>query len=102
MRLEKLFVVSAAVGIALMAGACAQRYVDLWQNPHRAEGEGFGDNHRQLMAKHIVNPDPANPTDMDSAVEAQRLNKGMDDYMKGDSGGLGGGKGGTSVKSTVK
>jgi type IV pilus biogenesis protein CpaD/CtpE len=83
MRLEKMFVISAVVGIALATGACSEHSLDLWQNSHKAEGPGFGDSHRQMMAKHIVNPEPVKPTDMDSAVEAERLSVGMKDYMKG-------------------
>ncbi len=93
MRLKKLFVISAALGIALATGGCAENSLELWQHPHRAEGAGFGDNYRQLMAKHIVNPEPVKPTANDSAVEAQRIAVGMKTYLKG-----GGGSSGTVTK----
>ena len=83
MRLDKLFAISAVLGMALATGACAERSLDLWQNPHRAEGAGFGDTHRQMMAKHIVNPDPAKPNAKDAAVEAERTGLGIQEYMKG-------------------
>ena len=102
MRLEKMFVISAVLGMALATGACAERTLDLWQNSHRAEGVGFGDAHRQMMAKHIVNPKPVKPTAKDASVEAERLSEGMKDYMKGEAGGSSDGQGsGTSVKSVI-
>ena len=104
MRLEKVFVITAVLGMALATGACAERTLDLWQNSHRAEGVGFGDAHRQMMAKHIVNPEPVKPTAKDSAVEAERTSLGIKSYLKGevrDSAGGGGGSG-TSVKSTIR
>ena len=103
MRLEKVFVITAVLGMALATGACAERTLDLWQNSHRAEGPGFGDTHRQMMAKHIVNPEPVKPTARESAVEAQRTSVGMKDYLKGDVGGPSqGGGSGSSVKSTIR
>ncbi len=103
MRLEKMFVISAVLGMALATGACAERTLDLWQNSHRAEGAGFGDTHRQMMAKHIVNPEPVKPTARESAVEAQRTSVGMKDYLKGEVGGASrGGGSGTSVRSTIR
>ncbi len=97
MRLEKLFVIPAVLLLALATGACAERTLDYWQNSHRAEGPGFGDAHRQMMARHIVNPEPAIPGGKGSAMEAERLSVGMGDYLKGDSGsGLGAG-----IKTTV-
>ncbi len=103
MRLEKVFVITAVLGMALATGACAERTLDLWQNSHRAEGPGFGDTHRQMMAKHIVNPEPVKPTAKDSAVEAERTSLGIKSYLKGEVGGpSGGGGSGTSVKSVVR
>lgn len=103
MRLEKMFVISAVLGMALATGACAERTLDLWQNSHRAEGAGFGDAHRQMMAKHIVNPEPVKPTARESAVEAQRLSVGMKDYLKGEVGDASrGGGSGTSIKSIIR
>ncbi len=84
MRLEKLFVISAAMGIALATGACAENSLELWQHPHAAEGPGFGDNYRQIMAKHIVNPEPVKPTVREAAVEAERTGLGISDYLKGE------------------
>ncbi len=83
MRLEKVFVITAVLGMALATGACAERTLDLWQNSHRAEGPGFGDTHRQMMAKHIVNPEPVKPTAKDSAVDAERMSVGIGFYLKG-------------------
>ena len=101
MRLEKVFVITAV--LALATGACAERTLDLWQNPHRAEGPGFGDTHRQMMAKHIVNPEPVKPTAKDSAVDAERTSLGIKRYLKGEvAGPSGGGGSGTSVKSTIR
>lgn len=103
MRLEKVFVISAVLGVALATGACAERTLDLWQNSHRAEGPGFGDTHRQMMAKHIVNPEPVKPTAKDSAVDAQRTSLGIKSYLKGAVGGSSrGGGSGTSVKSVIR
>ena len=103
MRLEKMFVISAVLGMALATGACAERTLDLWQNSHRAEGAGFGDAYRQMMAKHIVNPEPVKPTARESAVEAQRLSVGMKDYLKGEVGDASrGGGSGTSIKSIIR
>ena len=103
MRLEKVLVLTAVLGIALATGACAERTLDLWQNSHRAEGPGFGDTHRQMMAKHIVNPEPVKPTAKDSAVEAERTALGINSYLKGEVGGpSGGGGSGTSVKSVIR
>ncbi len=99
MRLEKMFVISAVLGMALATGACAERTLDLWQNSHRAEGAGFGDTHRQMMAKHIVNPEPVKPTAKESAVEAERVSVGIKKYLK-DAVGSGGGSGG-GVKTTI-
>jgi type IV pilus biogenesis protein CpaD/CtpE len=83
MRLEKMFAISAVMGIALATGACSEHSLDLWQKSHKAEGPGFGDAHRQIMAKHIVNPEPAKPADTDSAVEAERTSVGIGLYLKG-------------------
>lgn len=103
MRLEKVFVISAVLGVALATGACAERTLDLWQNSHRAEGSGFGDTHRQMMAKHIVNPEPVKPTAKDSAVDAERTSLGIKSYLKGAvAGSSGGGGSGTSVKSVIR
>ncbi|MCZ6447832.1 MAG: hypothetical protein O6831_06290 [Alphaproteobacteria bacterium] len=103
MRLEKVFVITAVLGMALATGACTERTLDLWQNSHRTEGPGFGDTHRQMMAKHIVNPEPVKPTAKDASVEAERLSVGMKDYMKGEvAGSSGGGGSGTSVKSVIR
>ena len=87
MRLEKMLVIPVVLGVALVTGACAENTLDLWQNSHRAEGPGFGDNHRQILAKHIVNPEPAKPNALESAVEAERMSPGMQDYMSGTAGG---------------
>gem|GEM_PF-4847021 len=103
MRLEKVFVISAVLGVALATGACAERTLDLWQNSHRAEGPGFGDTHRQMMAKHIVNPEPVKPTAKDSAVDAERTSLGIKSYLKGEVAGPSeGGGSGTSVKSVIR
>ncbi len=103
MRLEKVFVISAVLGVALATGACAERTLDLWQNSHRAEGPGFGDTHRQMMAKHIVNPEPVKPTAKDSAVDAERTSLGIKSYLKGEVAGSSGiGGSGTSVKSVIR
>ena len=103
MRLEKVFVITAVLGVALATGACAERTLDLWQNSHRAEGPGFGDTHRQMMAKHIVNPEPVKPTAKDSAVDAERTSLGIKSYLKGAvAGSSGGGGSGTSVKSVIR
>lgn len=83
MRLEKLTVIGAVIGVGLLTAACAeQRYIDYWEKPHAAEGPGFGDVHRQNMAKHIVNPEPATPNANESAVEGQRIYLGTDAYMQ--------------------
>ncbi|MCZ6847934.1 MAG: hypothetical protein O7F75_03700 [Alphaproteobacteria bacterium] len=103
MRLEKVFVITAVLGMALATGACTERTLDLWQNSHRAEGPGFGDTHRQMMAKHIVNPEPVKPTAKDSAVDAERTSLGIKSYLKGAvAGSSGGGGSGTSVKSVIR
>ena len=103
MRLEKVFVITAVLGMALATGACAERTLDLWQNSHRAEGPGFGDTHRQMMAKHIVNPEPVKPTAKDSAVDAERTTLGIKSYLKGEvAGPSGGGGSGTSVESVIR
>jgi type IV pilus biogenesis protein CpaD/CtpE len=96
MRLEKIFVIPAVVAIALATGACAERHLDRWENSQRFEGPGFGDNHRQVMAKHIVNPEPVKPTDAQSAVEAERLSVGMGKYMKDAIEGAGAVSGGST------
>jgi hypothetical protein len=83
MRLDKLTVIGAVIGVGLMTAACAeQRYIDYWEKPHAAEGAGFGDVHRQNMARHIVNPEPATPNDNEAAVEGTRVTLGTDAYMK--------------------
>ena len=103
MRLEKVFVITAVLGVALATGACAERTLDLWQNSHRAEGPGFGDTHRQMMAKHIINPEPVKPTAKDSAVDAERTSLGIKSYLKGAvAGSSRGGGSGTSVKSVIR
>lgn len=83
MRLQKLTVIGVVIGVSLMAAACAeQRYIDYWEKPHAAEGPGFGDVHRQTMAKHIVNPEPATPNANEAAVDGTRIGLATDAYMK--------------------
>ena len=103
MRLEKLTVIGAVIGVALLGGACTERAVELWEKPHVAEGQGLGDVTRQNMAKHIVDPDPAKPTASEAAVEGERIGIGSTRYMQNKvlkpkgttiSGGSGGGGGG--------
>lgn len=82
MRLRKLTVIGAVAGVSLMASACAeQRYIDYWEKPHAAEGAGFGDVHRQNMAKQIVNPEPATPNANEAAVDGTRIGLATDAYM---------------------
>jgi hypothetical protein len=102
MRFQKLTVIGAVIGVSLFTGACTERAIELWEKPHKAEGQGFGDVTRQNMAQHIVNPEPAKPTAEESAVSGERIGLGVKRYGQnksikpkgtdiGSTGGSGGG-----------
>ena len=102
---KNLSVVCAVLGVGLMAGACTERAIELWEKPHDSVFSGHGDTHRQILAKHIVNPEPVSPTAQDSAVEGQRVTLGVDRYLRNEatiSATSGGGSGGVSVKVPAK
>ena len=83
MRFQKLTVIGAVIGVSLFTGACTERAIELWEKPHKAEGQGLGDVTRQNMAQHIVNPEPAKPTANDSAVSSERIGLGVKRYDQG-------------------
>lgn len=85
MRLEKLTFIGAVITLTLVTAACTERAIELWEQPHKAEGQGLGDVTRQNMAKHIVNPEPAKPNANEAAVEGERLVIGTGRYMQGKS-----------------
>ncbi|MDH3242312.1 MAG: hypothetical protein OEO83_16790 [Alphaproteobacteria bacterium] len=83
MRFQKLTMIGAVIGVSLLAGACTERAIELWEQPHEAEGLGLGDVTRQNMAQHIVNPEPAKPTANESAVAGERVGLGVTRYNQG-------------------
>ena len=85
MRFQKLTVIGAVIGVSLFTGACTERAIELWEKPHKAEGLGLGDTTRQNMAQHIVNPEPAKPTESESAVTGERIGLGVQRYNQNKS-----------------
>ena len=85
MRFQKLTVIGAVFGACLITGACTERAIELWEQPHEAEGLGLGDATRQNMAKHIVNPEPAKPSATDQAVSGDRIGLGVTRYNQNKS-----------------
>ena len=86
-----------------LAVAGCERDLQLWNQSHEYEGEGYGDATRQTYARQIVNPDAAKPSATDAALDGERAIIGIGKYKKGevtvgdgDSGGSGTG-GGVSV-----
>ncbi len=103
MRIRKVIAASAVLGFGLMVGACAERTYQLWENSNEAEGMGFGDNHRQIIAKHVVNPQPASPTSRESALDGDRATLGIQNYKKNKTDTTSGGGGsGVSTKGPKK
>ena len=100
MRIKNLSIVAATFAIALLTGGCMERTLDLWNQSHEAEGQGYGDATRQAMEQQIVNPDPAKPRGNDAAVDGERLNLAVGRYKAGEVGG-GESEGGTSQTFTV-
>lgn len=92
----------ALIAVGLAAGACTEKSLELWNEPHVAEGEGLGDTSRHVMAQQIVDPEPVNPTPEEAAADGARTQKAVTDYKAREvtitkSGGGGGGAGGGSA-----
>lgn len=108
MQMQKsgLFAVCALIAAGFVMSGCAQRYLDRWNEPHAAEGEGFGDTVRHAMAQQIVDPDPVTPSEEEAAVDGVRTQKTVTEYKNKEVGGAAatatpGGGGGTAASVTV-
>jgi len=60
-----------------LAVAGCEREVELWNQSHEYEGEGYGDATRQTHARQVVNPDAAKPSATDAAVDGEKAILGI-------------------------
>ena len=87
MRIKNFSIVAAILVLGFTVAGCTERAVELWNQSHETEGQGYGDTMRQAMAQQIANPDPTKPSVNDAAVDGERLNLAVGRYKAGKVGG---------------